>query len=149
MGSLKTNWNLKYSEIHPSQSWSIKNFEGGSVSCLKSLRDKSSRRGSHSNEKANLTSMGKRGLQNAGLSNSASHISRRSEQLHVSRLTLLHSNWDADIECLHNSEVRVQHETCISIVTDLLLGQLTPHIMWELIHIMEGLLGIIIPLWPL
>jgi len=38
----KFNQNLKYFEIHPSQSRSIKNFEGGSVGCQKITKDKSS-----------------------------------------------------------------------------------------------------------
>ena len=38
----KINWSPKYSEIRPSQLWSVKKYGGGYVACLKLIKERSS-----------------------------------------------------------------------------------------------------------
>ena len=109
---------------------------------------------------------------NAGLMNSASHaglsnlvsyfkrgskeprILRGSEQLHVTRFARVWAtprfDWDTDMECCIYTVTRIPRPAwdlrfCYNWPS--LLGQLSPHIMGELIPIMEGFWGTIIPLW--
>ena len=95
---------------------------------------------------------------NVGLSNSASHFKRGSEQLcvsvstHACGLHVLTSMqpWE---DCKYRVyttawDLHLPRDPHLCCDWPLLLSQLTPHIMWELIFIMVGFYETIIPLRP-
>ena len=94
-----------------------------------------------------------RPIPSASLSNSALHLKRESKKPRISLQTRVwvipRSDWDTGLShaSIQTRGPRPVRDPCFCYNWHVLLGQLTPHVMWELIPIMENFYGTIIPLW--